>query len=249
MNLFKHFLQQSAQYFLFFLLIANVQAETFRVGIFSTGDQPFSFPQGSPQPGIYPDLIQAIGRISGDQIELVYVPAARLLRMFELGELDIEIGANPAWRQDSPIQSVYTDSYAIAREILCFRPGEFRAGDKGEDFPNIEIGVQTGYFYPRFEAAFKSGLVARRDTYNAEQLLRMLHARRFSAIIISKYAADYYRKANPAQYACEQGAVTDQAGEMLRLPATKASALPRLNAAIAKLKSSGELKAIYEKYR
>lgn len=224
-------------------------ADTFRVGIFASGDQPFSFPQGSPQAGIYPDLIQAIGRLSGDQIELVYVPAARLLRMFELGELDIEIGANPAWRQNSPIKSVYSDSYAIAREILCFPQGEYRRGDKGEDFPDMEIGVQTGYFYPRFEAAFKSGLVKRRDTYNAEQLLRMLRANRFGAIIISKYAADYYKKTNPGQYTCDQGAVTDEAGEMLRLAATKASALPRLNAAIAKLKASGELKMIYEKYR
>lgn len=243
------FLQNLQRYLVIFLIVGNAQAETFRVGIFSTGDQPFSFPQGSAQAGIYPDLIQAIGRASGDQIELIYVPAARLLRMFELGELDIEVGANPAWRKDSPIQSVYTDSYATAREILCFRQGELKAGDKGEDFPHTEIGVQTGYFYPRFEAAFKSGLVRRRDTYNAEQLLRMLRAKRFNAIIISKYAADYYKKASPGEYACDQGAVTDQAGEMLRLPATKANALPRLNAAIAKLKKSGELKAIYEKYR
>lgn len=249
MKSLKLSLQKLRRYLVIFLIIGNAQAETFRVGIFSTGDQPFSFPQGSTQLGIYPDLIQAIGRISGDQIELVYVPAARLLRMFEVGDLDIEIGANPAWRKDSPIKSVYTNSYAIASEILCFRKGELQVGDKGEDFPNTEIGVQTGYFYPRFEAAFKSGLVRRHDTYNAEQLLRMLRAKRFNAIIISKYAADYYNKANPGEYACDQGAVTDQAGKMLRLPATKASALLRLNAAIAQLKRSGELKAIYEKYR
>jgi ABC-type amino acid transport substrate-binding protein len=226
-----------------------VQADTFRVGIFANGDRPFSFAQGSPQPGIYPDLMRAIARESGDKIELVYVPAARLLRMFEIGELDIEVGSNPAWRKSSPIRSVYSASYATAYEILCFLPGEAKPGNAARDFPGYDIGVQAGYYYPNFEKAFADGSVKRRDTNNAEQLLKMLNAKRFQAIIISKYAADFYKKVNPAQYACEQGAITDQAMEMLRLPATKADALPRLNAAIARLKKSGEIEAIYAKYR
>ena len=77
----------------------------------------------------------------------------------------------------------------------------------------------------------------------------MLNANRFPAIILSKYAADFYRKENPKQYACQQGGITDQAGEMLRLPATLATALPRLNAAMARLKKSGEIEAIYQRYR
>lgn len=227
----------------------SLHAETFRVGIFANGDRPFSFPQNSPQPGIYPELIRAIARESGYQIELVYVPAARLLRMFEIGELDIEIGSNPAWRKSSPIKSVYSESYATAYEIICFRPGEAKPGNHADNFPGYDIGVQSGYYYPNFEKAFAEGKVNRRDTNNAEQLLKMLHAKRFPAIILSKYAADFYRKENPEQYTCEQGAVTDQAQEMLRLPATRANALPRLNAAIARLKKSGEISAIYARYR
>jgi ABC-type amino acid transport substrate-binding protein len=226
-----------------------VRADTFRVGIFAAGDQPFSFPPGSPQAGIYPDLIRAIAKASGDQIDLIYVPAARLLKMFELGELDIEIGANPAWRKNSPIQSVYSDSYGTAYEILCFYPGQAKPGDRGEDFPGWEIGVQTGYFYPRFEKAFANGTLKRRDTNNAGHALRMLRAKRFLAVIVSKYAVEYYIKESPTQYGCEPGPVTDQAQEMLRLPASKASALPRLNAAIAKLKKDGTISAIYAKYR
>ncbi len=226
-----------------------LHAETFRVGIFASGDRPFSFPPGSPQPGIYPELIHAIARESGFKIELVYVPAARLLRMFEIGELDIEIGANPAWRKNSPMKSVYSDSYATAYEILCFRPGEAKPGNHARDFPGYDIGVQAGYWYPNFEQAFAEGKVKRRDTNNAEQLLKMLHAKRFPAIIVSKYAADFYRKEDPVHYNCEQGAITDQAQEMLRLPATRANALPRLNAAIAKLKKNGEINAIYARYR
>ena len=237
-------------FLLFAMSICSLlHAETFRVGIFANGDRPFSFPQGSPQPGIYPDLIRAIARESGDHIDLVYVPAARLLRMFEIGELDIEIGANPAWRQGSPIQSVYSESYATAYEIICFRPGEAKPGNHAKDFPGYDIGVQSGYVYPNFEAAFANGTVNRRDTNNAEQLLKMLNAKRFPAIILSKYAADFYKKENPQQYNCAQGDITDQAQEMLRLPASKAAALPRLNAAIAKLKKSGEVAAIYAKYR
>lgn len=231
------------------LLPLTASAEYFRVGIFAMGDQPFSFPPGSARAGIYPDLIRAIAKESGDQIELVYVPAARLLRMFELGELDIEIGANPAWRKNSPIKSVYSDSYGTAIEILCFYPGQSKPGDKGEDFPGWEIGVQTGYFYPRFEQAFAKGTVKRRDTNNAGHALRMLRAKRFSAVIVSKYAAEYYRKESPAQYECEPGPVTDQAEEMLRLPASRAAALPRLNAAIARLKKNGTIDAIYARYR
>jgi ABC-type amino acid transport substrate-binding protein len=227
----------------------QAHADTFRVGIFEAGDQPFSFRQGSPQSGIYPDLIQAIARESGDKIELVYVPAARLLRMFEARQLDIEIGANPAWRTQSPIKTVYSKSFSTAREILCFRQGEAKPGDRGEDFPGYEIGVQAGYVYPRFEAAFQTGMVQRKDTYNAEQLLRMLRANRVSAIILSKYAAEYYAKLDPVQYGCQAGAITDEADEMLRLPVEKADALPRINAAIEKLKRTGELKAIYARYR
>ncbi len=231
------------------LTTPSAAAELFRVGIFAAGDQPFSFPPGGPRAGIYPDLIRAIAKESGDQIELVYVPAARLLRMFELGELDIEIGANPAWRKNSPIKSVYSDSYGTAIEILCFYPGQSKPGDRGEDFPGWEIGVQGGYVYPRFEQAFAKGTVKRRDTNSAEHALRMLRAQRFSAVIVSKYAIQYYNRENPTQYECEPGPVTDQADEMLRLPATKAAALPRLNAAIAKLKKDGTISAIYARYR
>lgn len=225
-----------------------VGAESFRVAYYDGGDVPFVILNKQGVSGIFPDLMAAIMRQTGDQLNQQYMPIKRILKSFEDGQLDIEVGANPKWRANSTVPGLYSTAFATGRAVLCYRPGELKTNQAVADFYGQKIGLIAGYNYPEFDAAFAQRKIRRADIFTSTSLLMMLKAQRFDQIIISIYVKQYWQKFDPQRYACEEGRVVDENGMLLRLHPSKAEALPRLNAAIEALKKSGEIDAIFRRY-
>ncbi len=230
------------------LVLLPAKANTFRIAYYEGGDAPFVLLDKTGPRGIFPDLMAAIVRLSGDKLDQRYLPMRRLLKSFEDGQLDIEVGANPKWRSSSPVPGVYSITFGLPRAVLCFRPGEAPKEQALTDFYGQKVGVISGYSYPEFDAAFASGKIQREDIFNSPNLLLTLRAKRFDQIIISNYVRQYWTRVDPQRYACDEGRMIDESEMMLRVHPSKADALPRLNAAIATLKKSGELDAIFRRY-
>ncbi|WP_422989620.1 substrate-binding periplasmic protein [Undibacterium sp. Ji50W] len=230
------------------LIASPAMADTFRIAYYEGGDAPFVLVGDKGPSGIFPDLMAAIVRLSGDKLDQQYLPMRRLLKSFEDGQLDIEVGANPKWRSNSSLPGLYSLSFGLPRAVLCFRPGEAPKKQAVSDFFGQKIGVISGYFYPEFEAAFASGDIQRADIFNSPNLLLTLKAKRFDQIIISNYVRQYWTKVDAQRYACDEGRMIDESEMMLRVHPSRAAALPRLNAAITALKKSGELDAIFRRY-
>lgn len=229
-------------------LASAARAETFRIAYYDGGDVPFVITGKDAPAGIFPDLMAAIARQTGDKLEEKFLPIRRILKSFEDGTLDIEVGANPKWRATSSVPGLYSKAFGSARAVLCYRRGGVKPAQAVSDFYGQSIGLIAGYNYPEFDDAFAQGKIRREDIPNSPSLLMMLKAQRFDQIIISIYVKQYWEKQDPARYACEEGRVIDENEMMLRLHPDKADALPRLNAAIEALKKSGEMDAIFRRY-
>lgn len=230
------------------LMASPAMADTFRIAYYEGGDAPFVLVGPKGPSGIFPDLMAAIVRLSGDKLDQQYLPMRRLLKSFEDGQLDIEVGANPKWRANSTVPGVYSMAFGLPKAVLCFRPGEVPKKQAVSDFYGQKIGVISGYSYPEFEAAFATEQIQRADIFNSPNLLLTLKAKRFDQIIISSYVRQYWTKIDAKRYACDEGRMIDESEMMLRIHPSRATALPRLNAAIATLKKSGELDAIFRRH-
>ncbi|MFZ6862427.1 substrate-binding periplasmic protein [Undibacterium sp. Ji67W] len=240
-------MKKSVVFFTTISLCLQVNAETFRVAYYDGGDVPFVQTTNGRVYGIFPELMAAIAQKSGDQIEVQALPIKRLLNAFEIGSIDIEVGVNPKWRSASLVPGIYSDPFLVVSDILCYRFGEVKKNERIADFSGDTIGVIANYSYPEFDPAFTSGLIKRADAFTNPNLLTMLKAKRFDQIIISQYVKQYWAKSDPAKYNCEEGRIVESSEVMLRVHPSKASALPRLNAAIESLKKSGELDAIIKR--
>lgn len=230
------------------LMGGAVQAETLRVAYFEQGDVPFVIRDGSKGKGIFPDLMAAIARVNGDTLSVRFLPNARIQGEFDQGLLDLEVGANPAWRKEAKVPGLYSISFGLARTVLCYRLGVHRTKDQVEDFAGERIGTIAGYHYPEFEAAFNSHLVSRENVDNPRNLLLMLNAKRFKQVFVSKQVKDYWQAQDRASYGCLEGRTVDQAEMMIRVHPARSNILPKLNAAIESLRKSGELDAIFRRY-
>lgn len=230
------------------VLACTAEAETLRVAYFEQGDIPYVIREGKGGKGIFPDLMSAIARETGDTLDVRFMPNARIQGEFDQGYLDIEVGANPVWRKEAKVPGLYSEPFGLARTVLCYRHGVMPSQESVMAFAGQRIGTIAGFHYPEFDAAFSSGVIQRENVDNHRRLLLMLNAHRFDQIFISKHIKDYWIGQDSARYGCTEGRTVDQGAMMLRLHPARANVLPRLNAAIATLRKSGELDAIFKRY-
>jgi len=81
-------------------------AEQFKVGIIN--HPPYQMTDSEQFTGIYIDIFHEISKETGDTFIFKFFPVARLKVQFTNGQVDIEPGINPSWRQNEPIRGEYT---------------------------------------------------------------------------------------------------------------------------------------------
>lgn len=225
----------------------QVFSDTFIVGCKSEGYPPFYFEQGNPETGIYADILNAVGLLTGDTFKKKYYPAPRKYMMFEQNLIDIEPGINPEWRKQYSDISVYTIPFGRASDVMIFRKGTKFPIKDISDLKGKSVGTVRGYFYPGYMEAFKDGHIKRDDAKNEEQLLLKLMVGRTNLAFINTSVAHYLIRLH--NYECEFGNVIGDVGVMFRFHISKKYAIERFNQALKKLLQDGTIDKIYGKYR
>ncbi|WP_137937652.1 transporter substrate-binding domain-containing protein [Chitinivorax sp. B] len=229
------------------MLAPFAAAAEFLVGLPEKEIPPFSFSQGGQLAGIYRDLFDKLAPLTGDTYRYVHIPAMRIMRAFEHGQIDIEPGVNPAWRS-STVESVYSVQFARAADVLLIRKGVLMPTSLSQ-LSGATIGTVRGFVYPSLDPSFRNRQISRDESSDEFQLLLKLAANRYDYAVVNKSVADYWLHHRPAAAPWRVGLTVGEADIMLRFQPRHSSALKRVNAGLTKLKQSGEIDVIFQKYR
>jgi len=230
-------------------LSSSLFAETFKVVLYDGGSPPLFFAKGDSNTGIYVDLLNEIGKVSGHQFEFVHYPTKRAMLLFDEGEIHVEPGINPVWRSGSKVPGKFTAAFAQAEDVVVFQNGKAKPVKSADDLAGSKVGTIKGFFYPGYMDAFKSKKIKRQDSQSEEKLMLKMASGRLDAMFIRKEAVQYRIKIDEQFKDLVIGDAIGAVGIMFRIHPSKASAVESLNSAIEQLKANGKIDEIYSKYR
>lgn len=198
--------------------------------------------------GIYQDIFNELSKLTGDTFNVQYYPYPRIGLLFDNGQLDIEPGVYPGWVRYQAVPGVFSVPFGKVVDVMVFAPGKAFPVKKPDDLRGKSVGLVRGYAYPDLKALIETGQVDRRNGLNEAQLLEMLSKSRFDQIVVNKAIAQY-NVINVAEYRhLEIGDVMSTFDVSMRVHPLHEAWLPKLDAAILKLKQNGVIEKIYAKY-
>lgn len=224
-------------------------ADSLKVVLYDGGSPPLFFEDGDSNTGIYVDLLNEIGTVSGHQFEFQYYPTKRAMVLFEEGSVDMEVGINPAWRSSSKVPGEYSDPFGKSEDVVLFQPGKVKPVTTADDLAGAKVGTIKGFYYAGYMDAFASKMINRQDSQDEDKLMNKVASGRIDAAFIRKEAAQYRIKVDSKFKDLVIGDVIGSADIMLRIHPSKSSVVESINAAIKTLKESGKLDEIYSRYR
>lgn len=223
---------------------SHALAATFEVGFY---DYPPMMIEADKS-GVYQDIFIELSKLLGDEFNIRYYPYPRIGLLFNTGRLDIEPGVYPGWVQGQAIPGVFSIAFGKVVDVLVFQPGKRFPVKTPADLGGKAVGLVRGYAYPDLKDLIDNGQIERRNGLNEEQLLTMLAASRFDQIIVNKAVAQYNILKVSEYRDLEVGDVMNTYDVSMRVSPKQAAWLPRLNAAILELKTTGVIDKIYAKY-
>ncbi len=237
---------------IFFCFLAN--ADTYTVVLYTPANPPYtiSFDDNlglSDTQGIFVDLFSHIGKLTGDEFKFVKMPVGRALKEFVQGNVDIEPGVNPKWRQDAGIVSLYSIAYSHSEEVILFRAGEEFSVKDATDLYGKTVGVVRGFTYPKFSQAIKEGKIKLILNKSQDLLVYQLIKKRVDRIFVGKATIEYLQKTDPKINKLVVGDIISSVEVMMRVHPNKKELLPRLNNALEQMMHNKIIKKIINKYR
>lgn len=224
-------------------------AETLKVVLYDGGSPPLFFAKGDSNTGIYVDLLNEIGAVSGHQFEFQYYPTKRAMVLFEEGAIDVEVGINPAWRSSSKVPGEYSVPFGQSEDVVIFQQGKAKPVTSADDLSGQKVGTIKGFYYAGYMDAFASKSINRQDSLDEDKLMQKMAGGRLDAAFIRKEAVQYRIKVDSKFKELVIGDVIGSADIMLRVHPSKSSVIESLNTAIKTLKGNGKLDEIYSRYR
>ena len=233
------------------LLLASppLAAETLIVTLFSGEVPPYSMKKQGKRQGIIIDLFTLLAKYTPHEFVLREAPVARGMREFDLGRVDIEPGVTPAWRKHRAVPGLYSIVYDEAMDVIVFKEENRFKLKQVSDLYGKTIGVVRGYSYPGYDQAFASGKIKKVENSIEEHLLKQVATGRLRQIFMGYRTALYFKKLGGAYKDLAIGDVVGRSSISLRLHPNKADLLPDINAALQKMLDSGEIQAIFDKYK
>ncbi|UUY07085.1 transporter substrate-binding domain-containing protein [Pseudomonas sp. J452] len=224
--------------------LPGAYAATFSVGFYNY--PPMMIEDGKT--GIYQDIFDELGKLTGDTFDVQYYPYPRISLLFNAGQLDIEPGVYPGWVHNQSVPGVFTVPFGKVVDVMVFAPGKSFPVKQPEDLRGKSVGLVRGYAYPDLAALINAGLIDRRNGLNEEQLLEMLTKSRFDQVVANK-AIVQYSMVKMAKYRhLEIGDVMSSFDVSMRVHPKHEAWLEKLDAAILELKQQGVIEKIYAKY-
>lgn len=224
--------------------LVGTSAATFKVGFYNY--PPMMIEQG--RTGIYQELLDELGKLTGDTFNVQYYPYPRIALLFNGGQLDIEPGVYPGWVRHQPTPGLFSVPFGKVVDVMVFAPGKMFPVTRPEDLRGKSVGLVRGYAYPDLRELIEAGQIDRRNALNEAQLLEMLVKSRFDQAIVNKAIAQYSLAKVPEYHQLEIGDVMNAFDVSMRVHPRHGAWLDKLDAAILELKRQGVIERIYAKY-
>lgn len=232
-------------FFICCLCSLKVTAETFTVLSYHSANPPYTFIQNKKMKGIFPDIFNRISELTGHQFNFVSFSVARGLNLFDQGKIDIEPGVNPLWRRHTKLLGIYTDYYALSREVVISKT--YNQEKSPMDLYGKVLGIVRGYRYGDFEKHFADNKIVKIDVRSELELLTQLNHGRIDHAIMGEATADYYQKVNHAMQFTPVLMVSELPVAM-RLQPHLTSLQAQLSDVLKEMTENGEIAKIYAKY-
>ena len=192
--------------------------------------------------GILPEIIKQVMQLADIQVEHIELPAKRTVKYLHQGHIDFDV-ISPEWLSQAEKQNPqfsYSDTLFTVDEYLVSLTNSVARWQQLDSIRNQPVGTVLGYYY------YDDNRFKRVDFHSEKQLIQALKMQRIEVVIIDKLPALYWAKLFDADISF--GALHSQGNLKIRLRSEHQSLLPKINAAIKKLNSSGSLDAIINKY-
>lgn len=227
------------------LLAASAQADTLRVGM-SGGYFPFTFVEQDELKGFEVDVMNAVGEITGDDIEFVTASFSGLAGMLESGRIDT-IANQITITPEREAKYVFTSPYVYDGAQVVVRAGNDSVQGV-EDLSGKSVAVNLGSNYEQLL----------REQPNADEIdIRTYESNIEQDVALGRVEAFVMDRVSATQVIKEKGLPLELAGQPF---STIENALPfrddeagreqrdRVDAALNELRESGELQKISEKW-
>ena len=227
------------------LFAAAAQAETLRVGM-SGGYFPFTFVEQDELKGFEVDVMNAVGEITGDDIEFVTASFSGLAGMLESGRIDT-IANQITITPEREAKYAFTEPYVYDGAQVVVRAGNDTI-EGVEDLSGKSVAVNLGSNYEQLL----------REQPNADEIdIRTYESNIEQDVALGRVEAFVMDRVSATQVIKEKGLPLELAGQPF---STIENALPfrddeagreqrdRVGAALAELRENGELREISEKW-
>lgn len=227
------------------LFAATAQAETLRVGM-SGGYFPFTFVEQDELKGFEVDVMNAVGEITGDEIEFVTASFSGLAGMLESGRIDT-IANQITITPEREAKYAFTEPYVYDGAQVVVRAGNDSIQGV-EDLSGKSVAVNLGSNYEQLL----------REQPNADEIdIRTYESNIEQDVALGRVEAFVMDRVSATQVIKEKGLPLELAGQPF---STIENALPfrddeagreqrdRVGAALSELRDNGELREISEKW-
>tara|TARA_R110000824_G_scaffold400686_1_gene608835 strand:- start:2966 stop:3736 length:771 start_codon:yes stop_codon:yes gene_type:complete len=224
---------------------ATTHADTLRVGM-SGGYFPFTFVEQDELKGFEVDVMNAVGEITGDDIEFVTASFSGLAGMLESGRIDT-IANQITITPEREAKYAFTEPYVYDGAQVVVRAGNDSIQGV-EDLSGKSVAVNLGSNYEQLL----------REQPNADEIdIRTYESNIEQDVALGRVEAFVMDRVSATQVIKEKGLPLELAGQPF---STIENALPfrddeagreqrdRVGAALAELRENGELREISEKW-
>ena len=207
----------------------------------NTGWAPYRTGKTPNQDGILSELVVLIEKHSAITFTAVNWPMKRAEFALVKGIVDFDFICT-AWFPGG----TYGRNFVISEPLFAIKEYVITLKGNKHLFPTLEsiytmpIGTIAGYFY------FDDYQFTRVDFSDEESLIKALKYKRVQAVILEYEAAKHWAEILQAEI--EMAALHSTGNLLIRLNKAKQQQLPAINAAIKKIKKTGQLKEILDKY-
>ena len=209
---------------------------------------PWSYPDGT---GFVNDLVREAFRASGWAVQYRVLPYARCKRMAQVGDLVACFSASQTTETEKELQFPATPVFAAENRVFANADSPLSGCDRTKWGRPLTLGVVHEYEYvPGVAALRASGSVRLESTLSEASAVRMLHARRTDAALITTDAIkriDYVARLAGLQpdfkMVCTLGDLPAYLAFSRRHPQAQA-AMQAFDRGMASLKRSGALERL-----
>ncbi|OBQ54045.1 hypothetical protein SP90_06090 [Halodesulfovibrio spirochaetisodalis] len=222
----------------------NASADSLVVGLMNVDRPPYFWKDSAGEyHGIFIEVLHELEKDTEIHFTFKALPKARLRLYMVAGKLDVEMGIAPQWRREKGEveNSVYSVPFMLSEEVYVTSAakGSFDAQKNvpsGDKFCGV-IG---------FSKPAVSGNINRQDFLCEAQLLKMIDKKRCDYTIMPLDIYRYLAQGQLYHIAASQPISTHNM--RLRLHKRNLELLPRLDAALVRMKEDGRLAALLDRY-